>query len=132
MKCIIAGSRNITKYKFIEDAIKESGFNITEIISGKAKGVDLLGEEYAINNNISIKKFPAKWDELKLLPCKIKYNKYGKPYNVLAGRNRNEEMLNYILPDGGLIAIWDGKSTGTSHMISISRNKNIKVYIKYI
>ena len=43
MKVIIAGSRNFTDYKVLQDAIKNSGFKITEVVSGGAKGVDSLG-----------------------------------------------------------------------------------------
>ena len=36
--------------------------NITEIVSGKAKGADSLGEKYASLNNIPVKEFPANWN----------------------------------------------------------------------
>lgn len=98
MKIIIAGSRNIVEYSLIEQTIKDSGFYISEIISGGANGVDTLGELYAKNNNIPISIFKADWDL------------YGKS----AGMKRNLRMLNHC---DGLIAIWDGKSRGTQHMI---------------
>jgi hypothetical protein len=38
MKVIIAGSRSITGIQFVNDAIQQSGFEITEVVSGKAFG----------------------------------------------------------------------------------------------
>lgn len=83
MKIVIAGSRNFNNYDFLEnkinELIKNKQIDITEIVSGKAKGADFLGEKYASLNNISIKEFPANW------------NLYGKK----AGFLRNQEMGNY-------------------------------------
>lgn len=110
MKTIIAGSRTISDYAVIVDAVKASGFEITEVISGSAQGVDRLGETYAQKNNLALKRFPAEWD------------KYGKS----AGYRRNEQMAEHA---EALIAIWDGKSKGTKHMIDIATRKNLKVYI---
>ena len=56
MKVIIAGSRDIDDYDIIDAAVKRSGYNITEVVSGTARGPDKLGEEYAINHDIPIKK----------------------------------------------------------------------------
>ena len=110
MKTIIAGSRTISDYAVVADAVKASGFEVTEVVSGAAQGVDKLGEIYAQKNNVSLKRFPAEWD------------KYGKS----AGYRRNEQMAEYA---ESLIAIWDGKSKGTKHMIDIATRKNLKVYI---
>ena len=63
MKTIIAGSRSITEFNHVFTAIKKSGFNITEIVSGTAKGVDGLGELYGKNFNIPVKQFPADWNQ---------------------------------------------------------------------
>ncbi len=98
MKVIIAGSRSIKSYSTIEEAIKLSAYKITEIVSGRARGVDRLGEEYARLNGIPVKLFPADWDT----------------FGNQAGHMRNEEMGDYA---DALIAIWDGKSNGTKHMI---------------
>lgn len=112
MRVIIAGSRNITDYILIKKAIVESGLkdDITEIISGGARGVDSLGEIYANEYDIPIKRFSVNW------------NKYGKR----AGYVRNQEMAMY---GDALIAIWDGKSKGTSHMIDIAEEMGLHVFI---
>ena len=47
MRIIIAGSRNITSYEYLSLACELSDFEITEVVSGCARGVDRLGEEWA-------------------------------------------------------------------------------------
>lgn len=113
MKVIIAGSREIFDYEVVKMAIEESKFEITEVVSGVARGVDSLGERYAYERKIQIKRFPADWD------------KHGKA----AGPIRNIEMANYA---EALIAIWDGKSRGTKHMINEAKKKNLKVFVKIV
>jgi hypothetical protein len=99
MKVIIAGSRSLIKISTISEAIEKCGFDITEIVSGCAVGADSLGEYYALQNNIPVKKFPAPWDQ------------YGKA----AGAIRNHKMAEYA--DAAVI-IWDGVSKGSKHMIN--------------
>jgi hypothetical protein len=55
-KLIIAGSRTFNDYDLLKTNVTNLD-TITEIVSGTAKGADLLGERYAIENNIPIKKF---------------------------------------------------------------------------
>ena len=111
MKTIIAGSRNITDLRLLKRVIKNSGFKITEVVCGGARGVDDLGRKWAENRNrIPVKMFPAKWDE------------FGKS----AGYRRNVEMANY---SEALIALWDGVSRGTKHMIDIAIKHDLKVYV---
>ena len=109
MKVIIAGSRDINDYDVIKLTIKKSGFKISEIVSGGARGVEKLGERYAKENNIVIIKYIPKW------------NLYGKS----AGYKRNVEMAEYA---DAVICIWDGKSKGTKHMINIAKEKKLKIF----
>lgn len=111
MKTIIAGSRTITDLRLIELVIEQSQFNITEVVCGGARGVDELGRKWAGNGNkIPVKLFPAQWDT------------FGKS----AGYKRNVQMAEYA---DALIAIWDGESKGTKHMIDIAHKHNLRVYI---
>lgn len=111
MKVIIAGSRSIDNYEIIDIAIKSSKFQVTEIITGGAPGIDSLAERYAKENNIPIQVFHADWE------------KHGKK----AGPIRNKLMANNA---DALIAIWDGKSPGTKNMIDIALKARLKVSIK--
>jgi hypothetical protein len=98
MKVVIAGSRHITDRMGLVKAIKQSGFEITEVVSGTSRGVDSLGEAWARANEIPIKEMPANWS---------KFGNY-------AGPLRNSEMAKYA--DAAII-LWDGKSAGTLNMI---------------
>ena len=110
MRTIIAGSRSISDYEILETAIALSGFEITRVISGHARGVDRLGELYAKKHKLPILIFLPDW------------NKYGKS----AGIRRNIEMAQV---SDGLIALWDGKSKGTAHMIDYARKMGLKVFV---
>lgn len=127
MRTIIAGSRNITDYRLLLNAVEESGFSITEVVSGKAKGVDKLGERYALEHVIPIAEFPAKWNEIDDTSI-IRYTKWGAPYNALAGIQRNELMSQNA--DAAII-LWDGKSSGTKDMLKRAKSQGLKVYLKY-
>ena len=110
MRTIIAGSRNVNAYEAVKEAIKESGFEITMIISGGAKGVDRLGERFAIENSIPFQRFLPDW------------SKYGKA----AGPVRNAEMAKNA---DALIAIWNGSSKGTKNMIKTASKYGLKTYV---
>lgn len=87
---IIAGPRTIIDYELLLNAIKLSDIEITEVVSGNAKGVDSLGERYAKENNIPLKVFPSDW----------------KTYKKAAGPIRNSGMAQYAQEkDGILLAI---------------------------
>lgn len=128
MKTIIAGSRTITDYDLVCQAIKESGFEISEVVSGQANGVDTLGEQWATENKIPIKKFPAKWDDLDASGAVIKINQFGKKYNAMAGFDRNLKMAKYA---EALIAVTTG-SSGTENMIQSAYMMGLDVFIKQI
>lgn len=113
MRTIIAGSRSIKDIKHVYDAISNSGIHITEVVSGTANGVDKLGEEWAEYHGIPIKQFPADWD------------KFGKK----AGYLRNMEMSENA---DALIAIHDGYSKGTKHMIDIATRRGLSVYVHIV
>jgi hypothetical protein len=110
MKTIIAGSRSITNYDQILEAISLSNIIITTVISGTANGVDKLGERFAKDHDIPVLQFPADWD------------KYGKK----AGYLRNIEMAEV---GDALICVWDGQSHGSKHMIEIATRRGLKVYV---
>jgi hypothetical protein len=59
MKIIIAGSRSMTDPSIVDDAIRDSRFQITEVVSGGATGVDTLAEIWAEQKGIPVKRFPA-------------------------------------------------------------------------
>lgn len=110
MKTIIAGSRNVTDPDIIEKAVTESGFEITEVIEGGAKGVDTIAREWAQKRPITVTEYKANWA------------KFGKA----AGPIRNKTMADNA---DALIAVWDGESRGTKNMIELARKLGLKVFI---
>ena len=111
MRVIIAGSRGITDYELVLDAVEKAGFDITEVVSGTARGVDRLGERFAEDTGVALARFPADWNG---------------PHKKAAGHIRNRKMAEYA---DALIAIWDGKSSGTSNMINEARKLGLQVYV---
>lgn len=113
MKTIIAGSRTIKSMQILQAAIEASEFKITRVITGMADGVDKLGKVWGNENGVPVSEYPAQW------------NKYGKR----AGYLRNMDMAKQA---NALIAVWDGKSKGTGHMINIARELGLKVYVHIV
>jgi len=110
MKVIIAGSRDCEDYEALLEAIRLSGFEITEVVSGCARGADKLGERWGEEAGIHVERFPADW------------NKYGKG----AGTIRNTKMAEY---GEALIALWDFQSRGTKNMIKQARARGLQVFV---
>lgn len=111
-KVIVAGSRDFSDYLLLchKCDIFFSKKKPSHIISGNARGADILGKQYAEEHDIPCIVMPAEWD------------RYGKR----AGYIRNQQMLDEA---DALIAFWDGRSRGTQHMIDIARDKGIPVRV---
>lgn len=113
MRVIVAGGRGFDDYTLLSEELDCLYGKLASqmiVVSGGAKGADKLGERYAEENSLTVNKFPADWD------------KYGKS----AGYRRNAEMATH---SEVLIAFWDGKSKGTSHMIDLAIAKGLLVTI---
>ena len=110
MRTIIAGSRTITDPQILLDALKEIDWRISQVVCGMARGADELGYRWAKTNNIPIAEFPADW------------KRYGKS----AGNRRNAEMASNA---DALLALWDGESRGTHHMIYVAAQNGLRVKI---
>jgi hypothetical protein len=127
MKTIIAGSRDITDYEIVCEVMSKLGCKdwITEVVCGMARGVDLLGKQWANYWNIPIKEFPANWQ-----PTFFGDPDLVKGYDPTAGPKRNGEMVAYA---DCLIAILHRGSKGTSNCIMQAMNKPMKyIYIHYV
>jgi hypothetical protein len=113
MKVIIAGGRDYHNYDTLVEAIKEAQFEISTVVSGGAKGVDALGEQYAENMNLQLNVYAADWE------------RHGRA----AGPIRNRKMAENA---EALIAIWDGESRGTKNMIETATKLGLLVYVKRV
>lgn len=110
-KVIIAGSRLFNDYQMLCDMMELYPHNdMTHVVCGMANGADSLGMRWGIENDKTILKFPANW------------NQHGKS----AGYLRNKEMA---VNAHHLIAFWDMKSRGTMHMINIMEEMDKSVFV---
>lgn len=107
MKIAIIGSRNLK----VENLEKYLPKDVSEIVSGGARGIDTSAKEYAVKNNIKLTEF---------LP---EYDKYGR----IAPLKRNDLIIDYA---DKVLAFWDGESHGTKYVINKCKQKNkpITVY----
>jgi hypothetical protein len=110
MRTIVAGSRGITDYERVARAIEAAPWTITEVVSGRARGVDQLGERWAQEHGIPVKLFPADWDT----------------HGRRAGFIRNGQMAQYAQ---AVIAVWDGSSGGTKDMIAKAIELGLRVFV---
>lgn len=113
VRTIIAGSRECTDERDLLDAIEACGWTPTTVISGAARGADRLGEAWSARSGVPCERFPAEWD------------RHGRA----AGFIRNEIMSERA---DALIALWDGSSRGTKHMIDTALRKGLRVYVHKI
>lgn len=83
-------------------------WEITVVLSGGARGIDKMGEDWAVQHGLPIDIYPALW------------NKHGKA----AGPIRNARMAENA---DALVAFWDGESRGTRNMIEEAKRRGLKV-----
>ena len=111
MKLLCAGGRNnwlSTKgYDFLHDL--HDKFSFEELVNGCAGGIDLCAYEWAEEEGIPVKRFPAKW----------------KIYGKSAGPRRNFEMAWYC-SEGDIACIFPG-GDGSKNMLenAVDRGMNM-------
>ncbi|WP_395809291.1 DUF2493 domain-containing protein [Daejeonella sp.] len=105
MKLAVIGSRTLTNRELVHKKLEELKDEIELMVSGGAKGADLLAQKWAEENNVATKIFKPEWE------------KYGKSAGIL--RNRKIiESCDYC------IAFWDGISKGTKSSIDFCVKMN--------
>lgn len=115
-RVIIAGGRDFQDFHQLQAKCDRvlSGFRDgpLEIVQGRARGVDKLGERYGLEaqargcDQWRVTGFPANW------------NRFGKA----AGMLRNSAMAWYATH---LIAFWDGQSRGTKNMVETATREGL-------
>ena len=106
MKVAVIGSRSLTVQNLGEYLPQD----VTEIVSGGAKGIDTCAREY------------AQREGLKLTEILPDYQRYGRS----APLRRNLEIIRYA---DEVIAFWDGYSKGTKFVIENCRKQNKRVTV---
>ena len=113
MKAAIVGTRDITNIdieKYLIETEEYLSEKITLVISGGARGIDTLAEEYADKRGIPKQIF---------LPD---YRKHGRGAPII----RN---ISIIKAADVIIAFWDGESKGTKFVINYAKNMDKKVFV---
>lgn len=119
MRIIVAGSRTFANLDWIDgvelvrSTVESSLFTTNVIVSGGADGIDTFAEMYAEEEDLPLVVYEAEWDK----------------YLKAAGPKRNIRMAQNA---DALVAIWDGKSTGTHHMIKTAKKRGLKIYVHII
>ena len=106
MKLLIAGSRSLETFDLSPYIPPQTDM----IITGGAKGIDALAEQYADQHRIS-----------KLI-MRPRYDLYGRAAPI----KRNQEMVD--MADAVLI-IWDGKSKGTKSTEQYARRMKKEIFV---
>jgi hypothetical protein len=112
-KLIIAGNRDLyVRDAFLRLHIAASGWDVGEIVTGDATGIDECARGYARTHSIPLEVFKAFW------------RKFGKA----AGPIRNKQMVRY---GDALLAIknYKAESRGTNNIISQAREAGIPVRV---
>ena len=112
MKTIIAGPRDWYLPDWVEYTYRTCPWDVTQIVSGCARGIDTAAIDFATVHGISLKRFPADWEL----------------HDNAAGPIRNRQMADYA---DALIAIWNRVSKGTEDMIAVMKRMNKPVYLVY-
>lgn len=108
---VIAGSRSITAYETVVAAIEAADWDVSRVLSGDADGVDTLATKWAEEHDVPVEHYPPDYDRYS-----------GKR----APLERNKQMAKDA---DALIAVWDGESTGTQHMIKQAGSRGLRIHI---
>lgn len=114
VRTIIAGSRKLTwaDKDAVYAAIAESGFEITEVLSGQCEGADLIGEQWARDHGIHVDPYPADWDR----------------YGLAAGPIRNQDM---VARAQAIIVVYRHKlGKGSRDVLNRAKHGGLQIYLK--
>ena len=106
MKVAVIGSRGL----WVDNLGDYLPPEVTEIVSGGAKGIDTCARQYAQEHGLKLTEFPPD------------YPRYGRG----APLKRNLEIIAYA---DQVFAFWDGNSPGTKHVIEECKKQKKKVTV---
>lgn len=110
MKIAVIGSRSFDNYELLRKTLDAFYPNITQIISGNARGADALAERYSREEGLGVLLFKPDW----------------KSYGKAAGFIRNKDI---VAAADIVVAFWDCVSRGTANSIEWAYKLNKPVII---
>ncbi|MBQ7912188.1 MAG: DUF2493 domain-containing protein [Clostridia bacterium] len=118
-KILVCGGRHFESYILLKvvlgKLIEKFYIDISksELVSGHCQGADMLGEKYAEEYGVSVKRFPADWEK----------------YKRKAGPIRNKQMIDYIsgFENKLVVAFTTADTVGTRNTIKLAQKNNIPV-----
>lgn len=112
LKVAIVGSRAIKNYAIVKRVMESlpETFKFKMLICGKADGVDMLGDKWAKEQRLAIRYYTPDYDQ----------------FGQSAPLERNKVMAQQA---DVVVAIWNGKSRGTKHMITQSIKAGCRVFV---
>lgn len=115
MKIGVVGSRSITAYTTVSNAIHDSPWfpdDVTTIVSGGADGVDSSAEYFAEEQTLDMRVITPDYDDWS----------DGHPAKV-----RNTRIVE---ESDTIVAVWDGHSTGTRDTIDKALDRGVPIYVE--
>lgn len=115
MRVAIVGSRGITSYEALTDALTNAPhpwMDDPELVSGGADGVDTLAERYARENDV---------------PIDVIEPDYSDWSGEHPAKQRNTEIVE---ESDVVIALWDGRSNGTRDTINKALDRAVPIYVE--
>ncbi|MDW7677745.1 MAG: DUF2493 domain-containing protein [Bacillota bacterium] len=111
-RVIVAGSRNFSNFRLLEEKLDKllRTKHAPMILSGAAPGADRLGEKYAAKRGFPLIRYPAQWSR----------------YGIQAAKIRNAQMAEEA---DAVVVFWDGKSSGSRHMIQLADRKKLPLRV---
>jgi hypothetical protein len=116
MRIIVAGGREFLDWELLFSSLDKAFGGVLDritIISGNARGVDRLGDEWAKARGVKLEVYPADWD------------KHGKAAGIIRNHAMGDIATHAFL-------FWDGISRGTKDMRDYALGKGLWVkVVKY-
>ena len=110
MRTVIAGSRDITDTDRVCLLLDECPWTVTTVLSGKAPGVDTIGEHWADTKGVPVDPYPPDT------------KRYGVPVAFFI---RNQVMAENA---EALMLVWDGNSKGSRDMLERAKRQCLRIY----
>jgi hypothetical protein len=125
MRVLVFGGRNYRNVERVFAVLDALEHRPTVIIEGGAPGADSFAKQWAQARGIPFEEYEAKWKDLNAPGAVIRYRRTGGAYNVLAGFDRNQKMIDEGKPDAAVE--FPGRN-GTADMARRLAKAGIPIY----